>query len=72
MPKRSHPAAVPSTAALQPPPTLGHLRALLRAALALIERSRPLRRRDRADLAAMLRAALRFRPRNVEEERSGR
>lgn len=45
-----------------PPPTLPQLRALLRAVIATLRRDRPLRRRDRADLVALLRAALRYRP----------
>lgn len=43
------------------PRTLGHLRALLLAALAIVEKKEPIRALARRDLAALLRAALRYR-----------
>lgn len=51
----------PTRDATPPPRTLGQLRALLQAALDVLTSGRPLRRRDRADLVALLRAALRYR-----------
>ena len=45
---------------LAPPRTLGQLRALLAAALSIVERKGPIARAARRDLAALLRASLRY------------
>ena len=45
------------------PRTIGQLHALISAALAIVEKKAPMRAPTRRDLAALLRAALRYRKR---------
>ncbi len=52
--------AARSPAPLPPPRTVGQLHALISAALAIVERKAPMRALTRRDLAALLRAALRY------------
>ena len=51
---------MPTDRPVPPPRTLGQLRALISGALAIIEGKAPLRREGRRDVAALLRAALRY------------
>lgn len=60
-PNRPHqPKSLPDRAHPEAPRTLGQLRALLSAALAIVEQKAPIARPARRDLAALLRAALRY------------
>lgn len=64
---RSTPTPTRSATPPAPPPrTIGQLRALIATALAIVEHKGPLSRLARRDLAALLRAALRYKRRRSD------